>query len=119
MMRSRSLASRTIRRRASLLLLLVLLSATSSAATTAEDVRRDSSRLPYSDAIEQGCTKASGESPITSRGPAKVVNGKVDSNCQQKPPNSLRLFTIAAVGFLAGGALTISDPLASALLSAM
>ena len=38
-----------------------------------------------------------------------------DEDCESPLPYS-RLFTVAAVGFIAGGALTIQNPMASAAL---
>lgn len=42
-------------------------------------------------------------------------SGSQLSGCEAGVPYS-RLFTVAAVGFIAGGALTIQNPMASAVL---
>mmetsp|Transcript_27263 Transcript_27263/g.64034 ORF Transcript_27263/g.64034 Transcript_27263/m.64034 type:complete len:94 (-) Transcript_27263:147-428(-) len=58
--------------------------------------------------------------PATNFGGLKsLLSGSISDCCSPACASPTSLLTIAGVGFLAGGALTISDPLASVLLTAL
>mmetsp|Transcript_32751 Transcript_32751/g.61503 ORF Transcript_32751/g.61503 Transcript_32751/m.61503 type:complete len:93 (+) Transcript_32751:201-479(+) len=68
-----------------------------------------------------GATTAEALSPSAGGwgGPSGIFGTPLSECCAPSCASPISLLTIAGVGFLAGGALTLSDPLASVLLTAL